>query len=101
MKKVINGKVYNTETAKEIYSDWNGQSGWTYYSETLFKSKKGVYFICESGGPMTHMAVPCGNNTWSGSSEIYLLSIEKAKKWLEEKNAIEELVEEFSDIIEV
>lgn len=45
MKKVINGKMYNTETAKEIF-DENVNFNWnaTRYS-VLYKKKNGEFFM--------------------------------------------------------
>lgn len=47
MKRVINGKLYNTETATEIATDkyWDG-SNWDRHGRTttLYKTPKGNYF---------------------------------------------------------
>lgn len=47
MKQVIEGKLYNTETATEIATDkyWDG-SNWDRHGRTttLYKTKKGNYF---------------------------------------------------------
>ncbi|HED06085.1 MAG TPA: hypothetical protein ENI61_05310 [Ignavibacteria bacterium] len=48
MKRIINGKTYNTDTAIEITgaSNSDGQNNsWT----TLYRTKKGNYFIHENG----------------------------------------------------
>ncbi len=48
MRKIINGKTYNTETATKIATGNNGKSPrdcW-YRTEELYKTKKGSYFIC-------------------------------------------------------
>lgn len=41
MKKIINGKMYNTETATEIEHYNNGMpySDFTYFEESLYKKK--------------------------------------------------------------
>ena len=43
MKKIIDGKVYNTETADSIGSYWNGYDPRDFHYEelTLYKTKKG------------------------------------------------------------
>ena len=46
MKKVINGLLYNTETAKEIgYHSENFPGDFKYVCETLYKKKTGEYFL--------------------------------------------------------
>ncbi len=51
MKKTINRKVYNTETAALIknktYSFFGDPAG---YEETLYKTAKGEYFVYGIGG---------------------------------------------------
>lgn len=52
MKKIINGKKYDTETAGLICEHDNGRS-WTdfyFYKECLYKKKTGEFFIHEEGG---------------------------------------------------
>lgn len=47
MKKIINGKAYNTETAKELGSYWNGypHGDFSYVCETLYVKRTGEYFL--------------------------------------------------------
>ena len=48
MKKVIRGRVYDTETAQEIGSTCGGGENRTdfhYWEETLYKKKTGEYFL--------------------------------------------------------
>lgn len=84
MKAVINGKLYNTETATEIAHNWNGLSVSDFRSidETLFITKKGRFFLKGEGGPMTRYARPAGNMT-AGGSGIIPLSAEEALSWCE------------------
>lgn len=43
MKKIINGKMYNTETATKLGDFWNGlsKSDFRQLSETLYRKKNG------------------------------------------------------------
>lgn len=46
MKKIINGKMYNTETAEKLTSwehSYRSQVDW--YEEMLYKKKTGEYFL--------------------------------------------------------
>ena len=47
MKKIINGKKYDTETATSVgeYSSNYACSDYKYYDETLYKKKTGEFFL--------------------------------------------------------
>lgn len=101
MKKAINGKIYNTETAESIYSWDNGCYGSDFKQceETLYRTKKGVFFLHGSGGPLSKYAVSCGNG-WAGSSDIDTLTDDQVREWLEDKNAIAEIENLFPGYLE-
>jgi hypothetical protein len=51
MKKIINGKMYNTETAEEIGS-WENtpyKSNYIYFKEYLYRKRTGEFFLYGSG----------------------------------------------------
>jgi len=102
MKKVINGKMYNTETSDRLHRWDNGSYGNDFNSceESLYKTKKGAYFIAGSGGPMSKYAKSCGSNNTCGSSDITPLSKAEAIEWLESHDGTEALEEHFSEEIE-
>ena len=82
MKKIINGKKYDTDTAKEIgyWSNGYPHSDFNYCEETLYLKKTGEYFLHGEGGALTEYA----RNTWNGStggSCIIPLTEEGAKNW--------------------
>ena len=56
MKKIINGKTYNTETAKEI-SEWSEgvYRDFTYIGETLYRKRTGEYFYMEKAEQPANM----------------------------------------------
>ena len=86
MKKVINGKLYNTETAKKI-GEWdNGIYGndFSRCEETLYLTKSGAYFLHGDGGPMSKYSESHGNNSWGGGSLIQPMSPQAAREWAEE-----------------
>lgn len=83
MKKIINGKTYDTETAEELAARCENCRSFEYVNETLYKTKKGAYFLAGEGGPMSRYSVPDGNGSSSGS-DIIPLSEEQAKAWTEE-----------------
>ena len=97
MKKIIDGRLYNTDTAREIDS-WDngfGATDFKHCSETLYKKKNGEYFLYGSGGAMSIYSESCGNNEWTGGSTIIPLTETKAKKWAETKLSADEYIEEF------
>lgn len=100
MKQIINGKMYNTETATEIATRFNGCTGWEYLEETLYRKKNGEFFLCGSGGPMTEYVVQCGDNSYTGSTIIKPFSISEAQKWTEEYASADTYIEFFGDVEE-
>lgn len=82
MRKIINNKVYDTETANYIGSWDNGYPGndFNALSKELFRKKTGEYFLYMRGGAFTECAVSDGNMT-CGGEKIVPLSIEQARKF--------------------
>jgi hypothetical protein len=99
MKKVIEGKLYNTETAKSLGERHNtyDTGDFTYCMEELFQTKSGAYFLFGTGGPMSKYARACGNNNWSGSSVIQPMSPTAAREWAEEHLTADEYSEAFGE----
>ena len=102
MKKIINGKMYNTETAEKIATDESscGRGDFNWYEETLYKTQKGNYFITGKGGPMSRWAQTVGQNSWSEGSGIETLSKQEALDWLERAGETEAIEKHFSAEIE-
>ena len=88
--------MYNTETAKKIadYDNGCGCGDFRGFEEALYKTKNGNYFTAGSGGPMTQYAFTSGGST-SGSSDIFLLTTEEAREWLEQYGSTSEYLSEF------
>lgn len=85
MKKIINGKVYNTYTAKSCGEYWNGYSPGDFnnVTEELFLKKTGEFFLHCYGGPMSKYGEWHGNMKTS-SEKIKPLSYKEAREWAEE-----------------
>lgn len=85
MKKVIDGKLYNTETARSIGCHTEGESvaSFDYLEEELYRTKSGAYFLHGCGGPMTRYGT-IGFERRSGGEKIMPLSANLAQKWAEE-----------------
>lgn len=84
MKKIINGKKYDTDTAKEIAFASNNLTvrDFGYWSETLYQKKTGEFFMHGVGGSLSKYAerYPDG---WGWGESIIPLTPESAKKWAE------------------
>jgi len=102
MKKVIGGKLYDTETAELVHKWDNGRyaNDFRYRSKSLFRTKKGHWFLYHVGGPMTDMGQSCGSNNVCGSSDIEPISPEDALRFLESHDGAEVALKYFAEQIE-
>lgn len=81
MKKIIRGRVYDTETAKQIgYDNDNPTGNW---KETLYRKKTGEFFV-------QHW------DAWNGG-KIDPISFNTAKEWLEKHGSAEQYAEVFGE----
>ncbi len=102
MKKIINNKLYNTETAKEVayWSNMTDRRDFSCVEETLYRKKTGEFFLLGEGGPMTSYAVAAGTNSWTGGSRIMPMTYDEAKEWAEKRLAAEEFETIFGEVSE-
>lgn len=85
MKKIINGRRYDTETAREMgYASYSNATDFHFWEETLYRKNTGEYFLHGHGGPATKYAEAVGQNSWRGGERIMPMSLEEAKEWAEE-----------------
>lgn len=101
MKKIINGRKYDTETAKEIGYWSNGYpcGNFNWCQETLYKKKTGEYFLYGEGGALTQYS----RDTWdgrTGSSQIIPMTEESAKEWAVEHLECDEYEALFGEVEE-
>ena len=83
MKKIIKGKLYDTDTAKRVGSACGGD-GFSSWAEDLYQKRTGEFFLFGQGGPATKYAEYVdGNNVWSNGSKIIPLNVEAARQWAE------------------
>ena len=101
MRQIINGKRYDTETATEIASYSFGNPGdFERCEETLYVTKKGVFFVAGSGGAMSAYAKKISSNTTGGGEGIRVLSEERALGFYAEHGDGDEHDHLFKDLIE-
>ena len=82
MRKIINGKLYNTNTAIFI-AEWDNGLNFTdfnYKSEELYVTKKGNYFF---------------QYEYWDCYELFAITDSEAAEWLEEHGFVEEYEEYF------
>ena len=101
MKKVIEGKVYNTETATKIASESYSTPGdFNYVHEELYVTKKGNYFLFGKGGAASIYARDLGNNSYGGGSGIIPMSRKRAFSWCQKNDCVEAIEQYFADMVE-
>ena len=102
MRKIIEGKRYDTETATKVADDsYSNYGDLGYWSEELYRTQKGTWFLAGEGGAMTRYARSIGQNEVGGGGAIIPLTKTEALAWLEAHNSDSDAIEEyFSDVVE-
>jgi hypothetical protein len=102
MKQSIDGKMFNTETAKKLADYWNGLSSSDFgnVTEYLYLSRKGAAFIAGYGGAMTGYAESVGNMFCGGERIRPLLTPGEIIEWCERTGNSQALEEHFPELIE-
>ena len=96
MRQIINGKLYDTDTADECGYWYYGRPGDFFYEdETLYRKATGEFFIAGKGGPKTKYSIQIETNCWSGGKRIIPLTVDEAKVWVEEHAEVDTYIELF------
>ena len=84
MRKIINGKLYDTGTAKQVGRHCSPLSvtDFYYFEETLFKKRTGEFFLFGGGNAASKYAERCGTG-WTGGTGFVPLTEEEARDWAE------------------
>jgi hypothetical protein len=85
MKKIINGKLYDTDKATYLgYDMYAGPRDFKYWKEEFYKKRTGEFFLYGQGGPDSKYAVASVTGSgWDGGEKIIPLSYDKAREWAE------------------
>ncbi len=84
MRRVVEGKVYDTATATEICDVSEGRSGdFEQIVAELYQTKKGAFFLDGWGGAATRFKKSVQGNGWVGSDATIPLTIEEARTYCE------------------
>lgn len=71
MKKIINNKLYNTDTAESLgQKEWGEPTDFYYIFESLYRTSKGNFFLYRKVGAGSEFAKPIGNNSWVPREDI-------------------------------
>lgn len=98
MKKIINGKMYDTKIAEELASRCENCRSFSYVSEGLYRTKKGAYFLAGEGGPCSRYGVPDEDGTGAdGGQDIIPISEEAARQWMETHADVDAYVAAFGE----
>lgn len=84
MRKIINGRVYDTSTAKK-QAEWTGDFGksdFRWYHEVLYKKRNGEFFLYGEGHAASQYAKPTGDGFAPGE-RIEPISLERAQALVE------------------
>ena len=102
MNKIINGKRYDTDKAKEIgsWENMDDAGNFDYICETLYRKRTGELFLHCQGGPRTPYATFSADG-WAGNGEVIRpVSYDAAKKWAEEHLTADEYEAVFGEVSE-
>lgn len=84
MKKVVKGKMYNTDTATllGIYT-YMHPGDFRYEYEEMYRKKNGEFFMVCEGGPASRYSISEGNTTYGTVNNFFPITDDEARKWIE------------------
>lgn len=100
MKKIIDGRRYDTETATLIgdYSNGGSWRDFGHVEESLYRKRTGEYFLAGKGGPQTKYAKAVDANSWTRGEKVIPLTYEGAREWAEMRLDADKYEAEFTVI---
>lgn len=101
MKKILNNRVYDTDTATAIGDSDNGASptSFDYCIETLYRKRTGEYFLHGKGGPRSKYATQRYGSLCSGG-RIMPLAYDEARQWAVDHLSADDYEAEFGEVVE-
>lgn len=98
MKKIINGKMYNTETATELGTYEHGYvSSFSWYQENLYRKKTGEYYLYGEGHANSKYGTPDGTGGYGSGDGFTPLTESEARIWAEKYLDADEYCEIFGE----
>lgn len=98
MKKVIGGKLYNTETAKKLadYESPCFSTDFHYFSESLYQKRTGEFFLAGAGNALSKYSEIYGGESHAGE-RIVPLTYSQAQQWAEDNLEADEYSKLFGE----
>jgi hypothetical protein len=100
MKKVIGGRLYNTETATLIAEYDSGSCGMQSFEEGLYLSPRLRFFLAGSGGAMSPWRESVSQNLWGPGEGMRVLTDSEARDWCEQRGIDADVIEKHFPIEE-
>jgi len=102
MKKIIDYKLYDTDTAETIVTWRNGypKEDIRHCLQKLYRTNEGRWFLYGEGGYLSiygtiHESIPCGGR------DVFAFTDGEAFVWLAKRNFVDEVQQYFPDRIRV
>ena len=101
MKRIINGKKYDTSTAALVCErSYGNPRDFDWFEERLYRKSTGEFFLHGAGGAMTGYARAVGQNERSGGEQITPYSEDEARAFAEENMDADEYEQVFGEVAE-
>lgn len=99
MKKIINGKVYDTCTARLVAEHDSGHAAndFHWFREELYVKKTGEFFLFGKGHAASPYAHSCPSGGYDPGEKIVPLTFEEAQSWAEKHLDAEEYCKIFGE----
>jgi len=92
MKKIIDGKLYDTATAQQLCelesTEYVNDFHW--HETRLYRTKNGAFFVAGRGGPASMWASPRGQSSWADGSGLRVIDDFEARSHMETANCTAE-----------
>ncbi|HMM87058.1 hypothetical protein [Azohydromonas sp.] len=85
MKKIVNGKSYDTESAAEVCDlpCTAARSDFEWHDTTLYVSPRGQFFVAGMGGPASMWRTPAYGGGWNSGDGLRLVDADEARSIME------------------
>lgn len=101
MKKIINGRRYDTETAQQVAEYQHSYpSEFDYYVETLYRKKGGEFFLHGYGHAASPYCEWVDSSTRSAGERLMPMSYSEAQEWAEKHLDADEYEAIFGEVEE-
>jgi hypothetical protein len=100
MKRIVNGKRYDTDAATLVATDKGSDRGsFDYYEEELYRTRSGAWFVHGYGHARSRWATSAGQYSWAPGEGIEPMTPDDARTWLEGHGKTDALEQHFADQI--